>query len=165
MDFFPAEIIHFVRMTPSKVSRRLPFLAQALSRLFSGRAYGWSKEVQNLNHDIVEHMETDTSEENFPPWFLAKKIRQRRERIRSWHMLLGKKNEAKESRTEKSLGNKMLASLCTLDSPLSLAGFSAIFYINLSVFMFFKTSCSMKHCLKVPYLFFWGVLSPILGLW
>ena len=35
-------------------------------------------EVQHLDHAVVEHMETDTSEENFPLWLLARKMRQKR---------------------------------------------------------------------------------------
>lgn len=86
----------------------------AVKVMFPGKVYGWYREVQSLNHDIMEHMETETSEGNFPLQFLAKKVRLREERELDHDTCYLAKEKVKENRMKKSLGDKMLASLLYL---------------------------------------------------
>lgn len=82
--------------------------------VFSGKVYGWYREVQNLHHDTMKHMETETSEGNFPLQYLAKKIKLRQEQELDHDTCYLAKEEIKENRMKKSLGDKTLASLLYL---------------------------------------------------
>lgn len=81
---------------------------------FSGKVYGWYREVQNLHHDTMKHMETETSQGNFPLQYLAKKIRLRQEQELDHDTCYLAKEEVKEKRMKENLRDKKLASLLYL---------------------------------------------------
>lgn len=58
-------------------------------------------EIQNLNHNLMEHTETETSKGNFPLQILAKKIRLREERELDHDTCYLSKEEVKENRMKK----------------------------------------------------------------
>lgn len=80
--------------------------------MFSG-VYGWYREIQSQPWHS-QHMETVTSEGNFPLQFLAKKLRLREERELDHDTCYLAEEKVKENRMKKSLGDKLLASLLYL---------------------------------------------------
>ena len=76
----------------------------AVKAMFLGKVYGWYREVHNLKHDIMEHMETETSEGNIPFQFLAKKIRPKEERELDHDTCYLAKEKVEENGMKKGLG-------------------------------------------------------------
>lgn len=88
----------------------------AVKVMFLGKVYGWYREVHNLKHDIMEHMEAETSEGNIPFQFLAKKIRPKEERELDHDTCYLAKEKVEENGMKKGLGDKYRHLFCTYNS-------------------------------------------------
>lgn len=91
----------------------------AVRVMFLGKVYGWYREVRNLKHDIMEHMETETSEGNIPFQFLATKIRLKEERELDHDTCYLAKEKVEENGMNKGPRDKILASFVPTTLSLS----------------------------------------------
>lgn len=91
----------------------------AVRVMFLGKVYGWYREVHNLKHDIMEHMETETSEGNIPFQFLATKIRLKEERELDHDTCYLAKEKVEENGMNKGPRDKILASFVPTTLSLS----------------------------------------------